>query len=64
LDLSFIRDSSQYGSLIWAGYPVETGGSAIAAIVFGQYNPAARLPITFYARYANETIQFECWSII
>ncbi len=33
---------------IWAGYPGEFGGTAIASVVFGQYNPAARLPITFY----------------
>jgi hypothetical protein len=55
VDLSYIRDSPQFGSLIWTGYPGEFGGSAIASVVFGQYNPAARLPITFYpASYVNE----------
>ena len=55
LDLSFIRDSNQYDSLIWAGYPGELGGTAIASVVFGQYNPAGRLPITFYpGSYVNQ----------
>jgi beta-D-xylosidase 4 len=55
VDLSYIRDSPQYGSLIWAGYPGESGGAAIANVVFGQYNPAARLPITFYpASYVDQ----------
>jgi hypothetical protein len=55
LDLSFIRDSPQYASLIWAGYPGQSGGEAIASVVFGQYNPAGRLPITFYpASYVDQ----------
>ena len=55
LDLSFIRDSPQFASLIWAGYPGQSGGSAIASVVFGQYNPAGRLPITFYpASYVDQ----------
>jgi hypothetical protein len=60
LDLSFVRDSPQYGSLIWAGYPGEFGGTAIASVVFGQYNPGGRLPITFYpASYVNEVSMFD-----
>jgi beta-D-xylosidase 4 len=55
LDLTFIRDSPQYASLIWAGYPGQSGGAAIASVVFGQYNPAGHLPITFYpASYVNQ----------
>ncbi|CAF3013227.1 unnamed protein product [Rotaria sp. Silwood2] len=55
LDLSYIRDSPQYGSLIWTGYPGEFGGTAIASVIFGQYNPAGRLPITFYPdSYVNQ----------
>ena len=48
LDLSFIRDSNQYASLLWAGYPGQSGGVAIAKTIFGQYNPGGRLPVTYY----------------
>ena len=55
LDLSFIRDSSLYASLIWMGYAGQAGGLAIANIIFGRYNPGGRLPMTFYpASYVNE----------
>jgi hypothetical protein len=55
VDLSFIRDSPQYGSLIWAGYPGQSGGLAIATVIFGQFNPGGRLPLTFYpASYVNQ----------
>ena len=60
LDLSFIRDSSSYGSLIWMGYAGQAGGQAIANVIFGQYNPGGRLPITFYpASYVNQVSMFD-----
>ena len=60
IDLSYIRDSSQCASLIWSGYPGQFGGSAIASIIFGQYNPAGRLPITFYpASYIDMVSMFD-----
>ncbi len=55
IDLSYIRDSPNYGSLTWMGFPGQAGGMAVATVIFGQYNPGGRLPITFYpASYVSE----------
>jgi hypothetical protein len=60
IDLSYIRDSNNFASLLWAGYPGQAGGQAVATVVFGQYNPGGRLPITFYpASYADAVSMFD-----
>ncbi len=35
------------GAVVEAWYPGEQGGTAIAEVLFGDYNPGGRLPITF-----------------
>ena len=36
---------------VW--YPGEQGGTAVAEVLFGDYNPAGRLPLTFYKSIAD-----------
>ncbi|KAK4399329.1 Beta-xylosidase/alpha-L-arabinofuranosidase 1 [Sesamum angolense] len=39
VDISFAKNDPNIHSIIWAGYPGEEGGRAIADVVFGRYNP-------------------------
>ncbi|RZK78818.1 MAG: glycosyl hydrolase [Pedobacter sp.] len=46
VDVSAIADYAD--AIIFAWYPGEQGGNALADIVFGKVNPSGRLPVTFY----------------
>ncbi|KAJ9673794.1 hypothetical protein PVL29_023379 [Vitis rotundifolia] len=50
VDISFAKGNSNIGSILWAGYPGEAGGAAIAETIFGDHNPGGRLPVTWYPK--------------
>ncbi|CAI8588149.1 unnamed protein product [Vicia faba] len=48
LDVSSAETDNLIASILWVGYPGEAGGKALAEIIFGEFNPAGRLPMTWY----------------
>ncbi len=49
-------------AIIQAWYPGAEGGKAVASLIFGDYSPSARLPVTFY-RSTEELPDFNDYSM-
>jgi len=49
-------------AILDAWYPGEAGGTAIADVLFGDYNPSGRLPVTFY-KSVDQLPPFEDYSM-
>lgn len=46
--LALEQDEKNYDALLCSWYSGQAGGIAVSDVIFGDYNPAGRLPITFY----------------
>ncbi|NP_001266107.1 alpha-L-arabinofuranosidase/beta-xylosidase precursor [Solanum lycopersicum] len=54
VDVTFANNDPRIGAIVWAGYPGQGGGAAIADVLFGAHNPGGKLPMTWYPQeYLN-----------
>jgi beta-glucosidase len=60
--LAFNWEAQNVPAILEAWYPGQAGGTAIADILFGDYNPAGRLPVTFY-KSASQLPAFDDYSM-
>ena len=56
--VSSLQAQEKAAAVLLAGYPGVEGGNAIADVIFGDYNPAGRLPVTYY-RSVDQLPPFE-----
>lgn len=57
IDVSFAKNESKIGGILWVGYPGQAGGDAIAQVIFGDHNPGGRSPFTWYPKeYADQVL--------
>ncbi|KAH6831956.1 beta-xylosidase 1 [Perilla frutescens var. hirtella] len=48
IDVTFAKNDPKIAAILWAGYPGQAGGAAIADVIFGTTNPGGKLPMTWY----------------
>jgi beta-glucosidase len=51
--IAFGSIKDQYNALLQAWYPGQGGSQALAEVIFGDYNPGGKLPVTFYESTAD-----------
>ncbi len=55
-------EAAHVSAILEAWYPGQSAGTALADVLFGNYNPAGRLPVTFY-KSANQIPPFSNYSM-
>ncbi len=61
--LAFNWEKENIPAIVEAWYPGQAGGTAIADVLWGDYNPAGRLPLTFY-KSINQIPAFDNYDMV
>jgi len=60
--IGLLPETETCEAIVQAWYSGESGGQAVADVLFGDYNPSGKLPITFY-KNVNQLPDFENYSM-
>lgn len=60
--MAFTPETESCDAILQAWYPGQEGGEAVARVLFGEYNPAGKLPVTFY-RSTRQLPDFKDYSM-
>ena len=60
--IGLVPETENCEAILQAWYSGEAGGQAVADVLFGDYNPAGKLPVTFY-RNVNQLPDYEDYSM-
>ena len=60
--IALAPEAERCAAIVQAWYPGQEGGTAVADVLFGDYNPQGKLPVTFY-KSSNQLPDFEDYSM-
>ncbi len=60
--IGLVPETESCEAILQAWYPGESGGQAVADVLFGDYNPSGKLPVTFY-KNIHQLPDFEDYSM-